>query len=61
MVEAWSELVGQSEEGDDDIIEECWNDLSVRDLLEELLPKCSVRTSRAHPRLPRNAGRARPR
>jgi len=37
MIETWRELVAQIEEGYDDIIEEYFNDLSVRDLLDELL------------------------
>lgn len=47
MVEAWHQLVAQIEEGYHDIIEEYWNDLSVRDLLDELLaviPEGSVRS-----------------
>jgi hypothetical protein len=47
MVEAWRELVAHIEEGYDDIIEEYSNDLSVRDLLDELLaviPEGSVRS-----------------
>jgi hypothetical protein len=47
MVQAWSHVVARIENGYDEIIEEYWNDVSVRDLLEELLaviPEGSVRS-----------------
>jgi hypothetical protein len=37
MLGSWRQLVDKIDEGYDDIIEEYWNDLSVRELLEELL------------------------
>lgn len=47
MVEDWKELVGQIERGYDEMIYEYTNDLSVRNLLQELidaLPAGSVRS-----------------
>lgn len=46
MLRSWHDLVAEVETGYDDVIEEYWNDLSVRDLLEELIavvPEGSVR------------------
>jgi hypothetical protein len=47
MVRSWRDLVAKIEVGYDEIIEEYWNDVSVRDLLEELLaviPEGTVRS-----------------
>jgi len=47
MVRSWRAVVAKIEVGYDEIIEDYWNDVSVRDLLEELLaviPEGSVRS-----------------
>jgi hypothetical protein len=47
MLGAWRQLVDKVDEGYEEIVEEYWNDLSMRDLLEKLLevvPEGSVRS-----------------